>query len=358
MAQSNKSRVAPRAVAVARFSAIGDVAMTVPALYDACLSYPGVRFVMVTKPAMAKIFVDKPQNLTVLGVDVKGRYKGPMGMRRLVKELREEHGVDCFVDLHDVIRTRLMGLFFRLGGIPVARIDKGRREKKALISRRGNPLEPLAPQIVRYKAAFAQAGLPAAEHFAGLFGGRGKADPALFAAISGPKPAGRKWIGIAPFAAHSGKIYPVEMMEQVVDRLAQEPEVVIFLLGGGEEERRVLDGWARGRDNVHNLAGKKAGFTAELALLNHMDAVLTMDSGNMHLAAIAGAPTVSIWGATHPYCGFQGWRQGEADMLQLPMECRPCSVFGDKPCHRGDYLCLRGIQPTTVYKKVMEKINE
>ena len=347
-----------RSVAIARFSAIGDVAMTVPVVYSACLTYPELRFVVVTRPAMARIFVNAPANLTVLGVDVKADYKGVGGMRRLVKMLRDTSAIDCFVDLHDVIRTRLMGLFFRLGGVPVARIDKGRGDKRALTRKRNKLMLPLTSQRARYRAAFFKAGLPITDRFTGLYGGRGKAPAELFAMLSGPKPEGVKWVGVAPFAAHAGKVYPPEMTMQVVEALAARPSTEVFLLGGGEKETRVLDSWAAGKPNVHNLAGKKAGFAAELALLNHMDVVLTMDSANMHLASIAGAPTVSVWGATHPYCGFKGWRQADSDALQLPLTCRPCSVFGDKPCHRGDYLCLSGIKPETVFNKVIEKLNE
>ncbi|MDE6541614.1 MAG: glycosyl transferase family 1, partial [Muribaculaceae bacterium] len=76
-----------------------------------------------------------------------------------------------------------------------------------------------------------------------------------------------------------------------------------------------------------------------------LDCMLTMDSGNMHLAAIAGTPTLSIWGATHPYCGFAAWRQSDADTIQLPVPCRPCSVFGNRPCRRRDLMCLDAIRP-------------
>ena len=79
-----------------------------------------------------------------------------------------------------------------------------------------------------------------------------------------------------------------------------------------------------------------------------------MDSANMHLAAIAGAPVLSIWGATHPYCGFKGWRQTDADTVQLPLDCRPCSVFGNKPCHRGDHLCMTAINLELIYKKIFK----
>lgn len=357
MARNNAAN--PRGIItalVARFSAIGDVAMTVPVLYSACRCYPDIRFIMVTRPAMTSIFVNAPDNLIVVGADVKEEYNGVNGMRRLVGMLNRKYHIDVFLDLHGVIRTHLMALFCRLRGKRVYTINKGRDAKKALTRSVNKVMLPLISQRARYREVFFQAALPVSEHFNGLFDGRKKAAPALFAAITPPPQPGEQWVGIAPFAAHQGKIYPLEMMQEVVVRLAALPHTKIFLLGGGGREQETLDGWASGLANVQSLAGKRYGFGAELALFNHLDVMLTMDSSNMHLASIAGTPTISVWGATHPYCGFKAWRQSDSDCLQLPLTCRPCSVFGNKPCRRGDYLCLSGIKPEAVYKKVMEKL--
>lgn len=344
-------------VLLARFSAFGDVAMTIPVVYSACRCYPDVTFVMVTRPAMTGMFVNAPANLTVVGADVHAEYAGARGLCRLVRELNTRYRFGAFIDLHDVLRTRVMGLCCRLRGIAVSRLNKGRAGKRALTRRRNKIMLPLISQRARYREAFFKAGLPLADRFEGLFDGRAKADPALFAKITAPKAPGESWVGIAPFAAHAGKIYPPELMRKVLETLAARPSTRVFLLGGGGAEADTLHSWADSLgDNVCSLAGKRYGFAAELALLNHMDAVLTMDSANMHLASIAGAPTVSVWGATHPYCGFKGWRQSDADAVQLPMTCRPCSVFGQKPCHRGDYLCLSAIKPDVLVAKVIEKL--
>lgn len=154
-----------------------------------------------------------------------------------------------------------------------------------------------------------------------------------------------------------GKIYPPGKMEAVVASLSEKnPDTEIFLFGGGGDEKVTLDAWEAKYPRVRSLAGKKYGFKAELALINHLDVMVSMDSANMHLASIAATPTISVWGATHSYCGFSGWRQSDSDMIQLPMTCRPCSVFGDKPCRRGDYLCMTAIKPDVIYKKILEKI--
>ena len=82
--------------------------------------------------------------------------------------------------------------------------------------------------------------------------------------------------------------------------------------------------------------------------------MVAMDSANMHFASLAQTPTLSIWGATHPYCGFKAWKQSDKDTIQLPLSCRPCSVFGNKPCHRGDYLCMTAIRPENILKRISE----
>lgn len=344
-------------VAVARFSAIGDVAMSVPVVYSACRCYPDVRFFFVTRPAMVGIFVNAPSNLKVIGVDVKSEYTGVGGMRRLVAKLSEEHGIDCFIDLHDVLRTRLMRIFWRLKGVRTVALNKGRARKHALTRRHRKVMLPLISSRARYREAFFSAGLPVNDCFKGLFGGRSMADPNRFAGITPPKAPGEKWLGVAPFAAHQGKIYPVDLMEKVVGRLnVERPDVKVFLFGGGGEEQKTLERWADTYPGFVSLAGKRYGFPVELSLINHLDAMLTMDSANMHLASIAGIPTISIWGATHPYCGFKGWHQDDGDVIQLPMTCRPCSVFGGKPCYRDDYMCMAAISPETIFNKVIEKL--
>ena len=95
----------------------------------------------------------------------------------------------------------------------------------------------------------------------------------------------------------------------------------------------------------------------ELILMAHLDVMLSMDSANMHMASLTGTPVVSVWGATHPMAGFMGWRQNESNAIQLDMDCRPCSIFGNKPCHFGDYRCLTGIKPETIVEKLSDIIN-
>lgn len=339
-------------VLVVRFSAIGDVAMTVPALYGACHACPDVRFIFVTRASMTSIFLNPPSNLVLIGVDLKKDYKGLRGMRRLYKELRRDYAIDGVVDLHDVIRTKYLRLLAHLSGLKVSHIHKGRKGKRALTRKNDKVMLPLETSRSRYRATFARLGIVPDESFNGLYGS-GKAFPESYAAITAPRKDGEHWIGIAPFAKHQGKIYPEQQMEEVISELSKVKGMRIFLFGGGDHERQVLGQWQKRYPGVTSLAENHYGFGTELALVSNLDCMVSMDSANMHLASIVGIPVVSVWGATHPYCGFKGWHQDDDNVVQLPLTCRPCSVFGDKPCYRGDYLCLAGIKPSVIVDKVL-----
>ena len=96
----------------------------------------------------------------------------------------------------------------------------------------------------------------------------------------------------------------------------------------------------------------------ELVLMSHLNVMLTMDSANMHLASLVHVPTVSVWGATHPYAGFGGFQVKGSEVIQLPLECRPCSIYGKTPCYKGTFECMRKISPAVIADAVLKFYNE
>ena len=78
----------------------------------------------------------------------------------------------------------------------------------------------------------------------------------------------------------------------------------------------------------------------------------------MHLASLYGVPVVSVWGGTHPWLGFYGWGQDPANAVQVELECRPSSVFGNKPCPRGDLACMNLISPLVIYEKIIQQLQK
>lgn len=346
MLRKNKPSSGPACVLIARLSAIGDVAMTVPVVYSACRSNPDTRFVFLTKKSNASIFADQPANLTVISPELDGRHKGVKGMNRLAADIVAQWHPDCFADLHDVLRTRLLGIFLRLRGVPGRVIDKGRAAKRRLVSRGAISCPPLTSQIERYATVFRKLGISLEAPFDCLWGGHAKAP--------GEHPS-EPYVVVAPFAAHPGKIYPAPLMEAVIRGLA-DAGLKVLIMGAGGSEQQTAEKWADAIPGVTSLAGKRLGFTRELEIMNHAAATVAMDSGNMHLSAIAGTPTISIWGATHPSAGFSPWCQ-EQGILQATMPCRPCSVYGKTPCRFGSQpACMEAIRPDMIIQKVLDTI--
>lgn len=339
-------------VLVIRISSFGDVAMLVPVICSVAAKYPQDRFSVMTRKAFAPLFENLGFNINVLPLDVRGRHRGILGFFRTIRRIATL-GFSHVADEHDVLRSKGIRYFMRMTGRKVAVIDKARKEKKEAIAEK--ILEPpLKHTIQRYQDVFDKLGFPAQMVFNNIFDFTPR-DFSKLKAIAQSKEG--KWIGVAPFSKHKGKIYPLDKMERVVKDLSEENNTTVFLFGAGKEEEKVLSLWAKKYPNVVNTMGK-LNLERELLLMSYLDVMVSMDSANMHLASLVRIPVVSIWGATHPSLGFYGFEQNIGNAVQIDLECRPCSVFGDLPCQRGDYACLERISGEMVVKRIHRVLDE
>ena len=336
-----------------RFSALGDVAMLAPVVREAAEQNKDCEFTVLSKVACGALFEGLAENVRFIGADVKGEYKGLGGLLRLFKELHAQH-FDCVVDMHDVLRTKVLRKLFRLHGYEVHKINK-HRELRRLITAEGDKkqLRQLPTAFENYQSALRECMI----NGNGNVNGNGNH---RFASVSFAKNSQLK-IGIAPFAAHQGKIYPLEKMEEVIDSLDRISPPFggagggLYLFGGGDEEFAIMRRWAEKYDNVSLAADECHGLKEELELMKKLDVMVSMDSANMHLASLVGTRVVSIWGATHPYAGFLGWGQRMDDCVQRDdLKCRPCSIYGNKPCMRGDMACMQ-IDPKEIVRRILSK---
>ncbi|MDL2231410.1 glycosyltransferase family 9 protein [Porphyromonadaceae bacterium OttesenSCG-928-L07] len=339
---------------VIRFSALGDVAMTIPLIQSLALRYPDLHITVLSRKAFAPLFEQLPANIHFITADLQGAHKGIKGLLRLFRSLKKQH-FEYVADLHHVLRTRFLRICFQLHGVRTARIDKGRSEKRALTRKRCKVRKQLKTSFERYGEVFRRLGFDTGSEFTSIYENK-QPDISPITTLAGEKMP-QKWIGIAPFAKHNGKIYPLERMEEVVKTLHALNDTRIFLFGGGPKETAVLAGWEEKLPGVISLPGK-LNMSGELLLMNMLDVMISMDSANMHLASLVHTPVISVWGATHPWSGFMGWKQSEKNAIQTDLLCRPCSVFGDKPCYRKDYACLNEIKPGDIVERVNELLQK
>ena len=315
---------------IIRFSALGDVAMLVPIVKQLALAYPNWHITMLSRLQTAPLFKDMPENMHFVGADLKGKHKGIEGLNLLLHDIHYLQ-FDAIADMHNVLRSKWLCWRMRLMGKRVATLRKGRWQKWLLTHTTYN--KPLLPTTQRYMRVLQQLGF------------------SFSLAYSSPSQPLRRGYGIAPFAAHQGKIYPLDKMEVVVRELAKSGEP-IYLFGAGKKEKEILDAWGDKYENVYSLVGKYS-MDEEIAFMRTLRLMLTMDSANMHLASIVGTRVLSIWGATHPNAGFLGYGQSVRDCIQQnDQPCRPCSIYGNRKCKWGDYRCLN-IAPHEIVEKLI-----
>lgn len=342
-------------VLIIRFSALGDVAMTVPVVYSLATQYPHVRFSVLSRGYAKAFFENLAPNVSFMEADIKNEYKGVKGLNSLYRRLTAKH-FTAVADLHSVLRSDYLRLRFNFARYRVQHINKHRQGKRRLVAVNNKLLEQQPTSFQNYCDVFERLGYPVKLNFKSIFGEK-KGDLSALSSLIDVSKSGGPWIGIAPFAAHEGKVYPLDKMEQVVDMLTKKfPDGRLFLFGGGKKEFVVFDKWCETYQQCTNASKLLKGMRQELILMSHLDTMLSMDSGNMHLASLTGIPVVSIWGATHPFAGFLGYNQEPDNILQVDLPCRPCSIYGNKQCMRGDYACLNGINPQQVVDKVAQVV--
>lgn len=342
----------PMHIAVIRLSAMGDVAMTVPVLRALVLQHPDVKLTVVSRPFFQPFF-DTIPNVNFFAVDVKGRHKGFVGLLRLYSDLRKL-GVEAVADLHNVLRSKVVRTLFALSGKKVAATDKGRADKKALTRLENKVFAPVKSMVERHCDTFAKLGFTV-DLAHPKFPEKAFLSEQIIA-ITGNKI--EKWIGIAPFAQYESKVYPQDLMQQVIDGLADNKNHKIFLFGGGAKEIQLLNQLQHNHSNVIVLAGKLK-LQQELDVISNLDVMLSMDSGNAHIAAMLGVKVITLWGATHPYAGFKPFHQPmeyciTADRTHYPL--LPTSVYGNKKVP-GYENAMRSILPETIINTIKKELN-
>ena len=335
-------------ILIIRFSALGDVAMTIPVIYSLAKEFPMHEITVLSRSNFQPLFQELPSNVHFKGIDLTGKYNGITGLNLLYKELRAEK-YDYVADFHSVLRTQYLRIRFMLDGVSTAAIHKGRKEKKELTQKNNKAFVQLKTSFYRYYEVLEKLGFRFDVSFNSVFEKGNIRFPEIMVQTGEKKDI--KWLGIAPFAKHKGKIYPLEMQEKVIAHFAGDARIKVFVFGGGETEKNIINSWCATYPSIKSLVGI-LNLSQELYLMSQLDLMYSMDSANMHLASLVNTPVISLWGATHPYAGFMGWNQSFENTIQVDLFCRPCSIYGQIPCYRKDYACLYQITPDQIINRI------
>ena len=337
-------------ILVVRFSAIGDILLTTPLVRAIRTRHPGARIAFLTKEQYVPLLSHNPNVNEVLGIHEDD---GLRAIADTIKSVRYTH----LLDLHGNLRT--LGLRAMARG-PWRTYSKRRLERQVLISTKRDIYPVATPMAERYFEAAADLDVDIDGDPPDLF----LAPEAEAAAASKLAELGleleQALVAIAPGAAHATKTWPVDGWTRLVRRLiGTGAEVVI--VGGPEdaEPAALVVSGARARltsgeeRRVVSAAGRLS-LQESGAVIKRAAALISGDTGAMHMATGVGTPVVALFGPTVRQFGFFPYTRGRASVIEVPLECRPCSAQGGPACPLGHHRCLRTIAPETVFERLCE----
>ena len=326
--------------------------MSIPVIRALTEKHPECKITVLSKPFFKPLF-DKIPQVSFFAAQVNTKHKGILGLFKLYRELKKEK-ITHVADFHDVLRSKILRTLFIFNGNPCTYIDKGRTEKKALTRTKNKIFKQLKTSHQRYAEVLNKLGFNLDLSNPTLIEKKKLSEKITL--ITGLKKD--TWIGIAPFAAFKGKVYPLQLMEEVIKEMASKG-FKIFLFGGGKHEIKILNTIENTYKNVINLAGQLS-FKEELKVISELDLMVSMDSGNAHLAAMQQVKTITLWGVTHPYAGFAPFHQPDDYCLISDLEKYPkipCSIYGNKVIN-GYENVMETISPDRVIEKIMSVLSK
>jgi heptosyltransferase-2 len=319
-----------------RFSSIGDILLTTPLLRAIRTRHPAATLAMLTKAAFTPLLADNPRLNEVLD------FPPGQPLDRLAATIRQGDFTHV-LDLHGSLRSR--ALRFLVPGPRWASYRNHRVAREILIRYKRNVYPRDIPVPERYFDAAKVLDVVPDGGPPEFFFGR----PAVEEAEQWLGAAGltqeQEVIALAPGAAHHTKRWPLEYWQDLARRLAAAGYAIIAVGGTGDAAagQAVCD--AVGTSST-NAAGS-FGLQGTGALLARCRALVSGDTGVMHMATAVGTPVVALFGPTVRPFGFFPYTR-KAVVLERNLDCRPCTAHGSAECPLGHHHCLRQIEPGEV----------
>ena len=330
----------PKKILVLQTAFIGDVMMITPLLDSLHRGFPEAEIQLLASPPASEMMKGDPRINQVISYDKRKREAGLFSFLSLMGRVRRG-GFDLLISPHRSARSRILAL---ASGIPV-RIGFGSSPSLAFNRVVDPSLIPKTTQ--QYTSLLQPLGLNGGDPTPSLplLAEEEKEAETIIYRVAG-ETTGLK-IGIAPGSVWPTKRWLWESFAGLAGRLIDELPAAVFLVGG-KDDSSLGEDIARevGRPELVNLIGQLP-LRISAAVIGRMDAMVTNDTGLLHVARSQDIPTVSIFGATTHSLFIYGPR----DRPLVPeIECHPCSVHGSVSCPEGHFDCMREIGVDQVFE--------
>lgn len=307
---------------IIRFSSIGDIVLTSPVVRCLSTQINDVEIHYLTKSRFAGIIESNPYITKV--------YSYKESLKEVFPLLRNER-YDHVIDLHNNIRShRVKWTLMR----PSVSFNKLNIEKWLMVRFKVNRL-PAIHIVDRYLETVSFLGVK--NDAKGLDYFIPEKDE-IQITKDYPELSGG-YIAVAIGGNHNTKIMPADLVADVINNL----NLPVILLGGKEDAERGELIVRLTQNKSLNLCGRLS-LMGSASIIKQAHAVISNDTGMMHIAAAFQMPMVSVWGNTIPEFGMYPYLSDStpsyiAEVKNL--KCRPCSKLGYKDCPLKHFNCMR-----------------
>lgn len=304
-------------ILIIRFSSIGDIVLTTPVIRVLRAKYPKADIRFVTKPQFVQLVEPNPH--------LNGVFQLEAGIKYLAKELKA-FNPDLVVDLHHNLRTRILKTL--IGGKWLS-FNKLNVEKWLTVNLKVNRL-PDVHIVDRYLETVKSQGVEVDGKGLDFFFPKDFESPEI------PMGFENGFVAVVVGAKFKTKQLPENKLVELCDGL-KKPIILI----GGPEDKELADAiCSNSVGQLHNGCG--AYSIAQSAwMLKQADAVITHDTGMMHIAAAFNKKIVSVWGNTIPEFGMSPYITEKSYLSEVSdLNCRPCSKIGYAKCPNGHFKCM------------------
>jgi ADP-heptose:LPS heptosyltransferase len=309
--------------------------MTIPMIRAFNRAFPDVELSMLSKAFPLTIFSFE-SGLNTIAFDPQ-KYRGLFGLWQLSKLIVAE-GITDVADLHFSLRSRILCFFLRWRGLNISQRTKQRRLRRQWTRKGPKPKELLDTQVQAYLKTIARLGFLLEEKVL------------LDEIVRNRVSAEFQKVGIAPFAAHKHKTYPIGLTAELLKQLSTKYRTVLFGAKGIESQQ--FDQWVS--DGIAHENAATRSFEMQIQEIQSLEVMISMDSANGHIAANYGVPVITIWGATAPSCGFSVLAQPDENQFLPDPEkypFLPSSIFG-KRTFKGYESAMASIDPQVILERV------
>ena len=320
-------------ILIIRLSSIGDIILTTPLIRRLQAAYPEATIDYCTKPPFLTLLASNPRLSAIY-----------------TTEQLPTETYDLVVDLQNNHRSRT--IVGSLNAKQTLKYQKENWKKWLMVHCKINLYSATQSVVDRYQAALNKLGVPDDLQGCELY-----PSPSDQAFAEPYAIAGNKTLALCFGAKHFTKRYPPQRFAALLSILLRDDSVRVLLLGGKEDATQALEIVnalpAACRSKVVNLSGS-CSLMQTAALLEQCDAVLTNDTGLMHMASAFGKKLFVLFGSSSATFGFLPYHTPYELFEVDGLSCRPCSHIGRDRCPKGHFRCMNDLSEELIARRVLE----